>query len=109
MADMIELLQKELNQLEETKTSKARCPSRSNGWNGPGSWEESHHARLQQLSRVVNHPTVQAAIRGLKEYGYGVASVRFSAVRRIFTLIWREITAFLGTEDSILFLPAGAQ
>src|SRR5512140_2274345 len=52
-----------------------------------------------------NHPAVKkAAIEGIKEYGYGVASVRFiCGTQDIHYKLEKKISRFLGTEDTILF------
>ena len=47
---------------------------------------------------------VDAAIHGIREYGYGVSSVRFiCGTLTIHRQLEEAIAAFLGTEDSILF------
>lgn len=47
---------------------------------------------------------VDAAIRGVRDYGYGVSSVRFiCGTLTIHRQLEEAIAAFLGTEDSILF------
>ena len=52
-----------------------------------------------------NHKKIRkAAIRGIKEYGYGVASVRFiCGTQDIHLKLEKKISKFLGTEDTILF------
>jgi glycine C-acetyltransferase len=54
---------------------------------------------------LANHPAVRAAaIRGIREYGYGVASVRFiCGTQDIHLALEKKISKFLGTEDTILF------
>lgn len=52
-----------------------------------------------------DHPAVKrAAISGIRTYGYGVASVRFiCGTQDIHLKLERQISAFVGCEDTILF------
>lgn len=52
-----------------------------------------------------NHPAVnRAAIRGIRKYGYGVASVRFlCGTQEIHLKLEKKISRFVGCEDTILF------
>jgi glycine C-acetyltransferase len=52
-----------------------------------------------------NHPVVRkAAIEGIRNYGYGVASVRFiCGTQTIHLELEKKISKFVGTEDTILF------
>ena len=52
-----------------------------------------------------NHPIVRkAAIEGIKNYGYGVASVRFiCGTQTIHLDLEKKISKFVGAEDTILF------
>ncbi|WP_447984860.1 glycine C-acetyltransferase [Nitrospira sp. Nam74] len=54
---------------------------------------------------LANHPdVVQAATDGLREHGYGMASVRFiCGTQNIHKDLEQEISTFLGTEDTILY------
>ncbi|MCH9693906.1 MAG: glycine C-acetyltransferase [Gammaproteobacteria bacterium] len=54
---------------------------------------------------LANHPTViEAAHKALDEYGYGMASVRFiCGTQTIHKELEQRISAFLGTEDTILY------
>lgn len=54
---------------------------------------------------LANHPRiVEAATRGLRELGYGMASVRFiCGTHRIHKDLEHAISAFLQTEDTILY------
>jgi glycine C-acetyltransferase len=51
-----------------------------------------------------NHPKVkQAAAKGLQEYGYGLASVRFlCGTQKIHFELEQKIAAFVGCEDAVL-------
>lgn len=57
-----------------------------------------------------NHPAVKkAAIDAIKEYGYGMASVRFlCGTQTIHLELEKRISKFVGTEDTILFSSAFA-
>jgi glycine C-acetyltransferase len=54
---------------------------------------------------LANHPAVvQAAQQALKDWGYGLASVRFiCGTQSIHKQLEQRLSAFLGTEDSILY------
>ena len=54
---------------------------------------------------LANHPDViRAAEEGLKEYGYGMASVRFiCGTQDQHRQLERELSQFLGTEETILY------
>ncbi|MBM4169294.1 MAG: glycine C-acetyltransferase [Ignavibacteria bacterium] len=54
---------------------------------------------------MANHPLVKkAAIDGIKQYGYGVASVRFiCGTQTIHLELEKRISKFVGAEDTILF------
>lgn len=57
-----------------------------------------------------NHPMIKkAAIDAIKEYGYGMASVRFlCGTQTIHLELEKKISKFIGTEDTILFSSAFA-
>ena len=106
MADMQELLTRELNSLEETKTFKYEVPLESSQ-DGVVRVKGKNVVMLASNNYLglSNHPRVnKAAIRGIREYGYGVASVRFiCGTQDIHFALERKISKFLGTEDTILF------
>ena len=54
---------------------------------------------------LANHPAiVQAAEKGLKTHGYGMASVRFiCGTQDLHKQLEQAVSAFLGTEDTILY------
>ena len=54
---------------------------------------------------LAQHPEVNAAAKqGLEDYGYGMASVRFiCGTQDIHKQLEDQLTAFLGTEDTILY------
>ncbi len=106
MADYLELVTKELKQLEETKTYKYEVPLQ-----GP----QDGVVRVNGKKVVMlasnnylglsNHPVIRkAAIQGIRKHGYGVASVRFiCGTQDIHLELEKKISKFLGTEDTILF------
>lgn len=106
MANYLELIRNELRQLEESKTYKYEVPLQ-----GP----QDGVVRVKGKKVVMlasnnylglsNHPVVRkAAIKGIQQYGYGVASVRFiCGTQDIHLDLEKKISKFLGTEDTILF------
>ncbi len=106
MADLLELVRNELQQLESANTFKYEVALQ-----GP----QDGVVRVAGKDVVMlasnnylgfsNHPAVRnAAIRGIREYGYGVASVRFiCGTQDIHLGLEKKISRFLGTEDTILF------
>lgn len=54
---------------------------------------------------LANHPEiVQAAVDGLKTYGYGMASVRFiCGTQDLHKRLEQAVSGFLGTDDTILY------
>ncbi|MCZ6776518.1 MAG: glycine C-acetyltransferase [Ignavibacteria bacterium] len=106
MANVLELVSKELQQLEETKTFKYEVPleSAQDGVVRVNGKKVIMLASNNYLG-LSNDPVVRkAAIRGIKEYGYGVASVRFiCGTQDIHFDLEKKISNFLRTEDTILF------
>ena len=54
---------------------------------------------------LANHPAVlEAAHQGLRQYGYGTASVRFiCGTQRVHRDLEERLSAYLGTDDAILY------
>jgi glycine C-acetyltransferase len=106
MANVIELVTRELQQLEESKTYKHEVPLQS-AQDGIVKVNGKNVVMLASNNYLglSNHPAVKkAAIEGIKEYGYGVASVRFiCGTQDIHYKLEKKISKFLGTEDTILF------
>jgi glycine C-acetyltransferase len=106
MANIIELVTRELQQLEDSKTFKHEVPLQS-AQDGMVKVQGRNVVMLASNNYLglSNHPTVKkAAIEGIKEYGYGVASVRFiCGTQDIHYKLEKKISRFLGTEDTILF------
>ncbi len=106
MASVMELVRKELEALEAANTYKHEVPLQSaqDGTVRVGGRSAVMLASNNYLG-LSNHPAVRAAaIRGIREYGYGVASVRFiCGTQDIHLGLEKKISKFLGTEDTILF------
>jgi glycine C-acetyltransferase len=106
MLSISEIITRELNQLQQLKTYKYET-----------AFETPQAGRVKIKGKDVimlasnnylglsNHPKVkQAAIEGIKKYGYGVASVRFiCGTQDIHYELEKTIAKFVGTEDAILF------
>src|ERR1700757_616938 len=54
---------------------------------------------------LASHPRIkEAAIRGVRDYGFGVSSVRFlCGTLTVHRQLEEKIAQFLGTEDAVLF------
>ena len=102
----IELVTSELSRIREANTFKHETPleSAQAGVVKVGGKKVVMMASNNYLG-MSNHPAVRkAAIKGIKEYGYGVASVRFiCGTQTIHLDLEKRISKFLGAEDTILF------
>jgi glycine C-acetyltransferase len=106
MSNFLEVLDGELKRLEEAKTYKYEVPLE-------GPMDATVRVKGKKVVMLAsnnylgfsNHPAVRkAALKGIKEYGYGVASVRFiCGTQDIHLELEKKISKFLGTEDTILF------
>ncbi len=106
MNDMISIIKEELERIHETNTFKYETEIESaqsavvkvNG-------KEMVMLASNNYLGLSNHPKIkEAAIRGINEYGHGVASVRFlCGTQTIHRDLERRISKFLGKDDSILF------
>jgi len=103
---LLERVGNELRMLEESKTYKYEVPLQS-AQDGVVKVRGRKVVMLasNNYAGLSNHPKVKAAaIKGVKEYGYGVASVRFlCGTQDIHLKLEKKISRFLGTEDTILF------
>jgi glycine C-acetyltransferase len=101
-----EVLVSEIKRLQETKTYKKEIPllSEQGGIVRVDGREVIMLASNNYLG-LASHPRIkEAAIRGIKEYGYGVASVRFiCGTQSIHKELEEKISEFVGAEDTILF------
>src|SRR5262250_1601678 len=101
-----EAIRSELERLEQTKTFKKETAIES---------EQGALVRVAGKDVVMlasnnylglaSHPRIkEAAVRGIREYGFGVSSVRFlCGTLTVHRQLEEKIAAFLGTEDAILF------
>src|SRR5258708_3337117 len=101
-----EAVRAELERLEQTKTFKKETVIES---------EQGAVVRVAGKNVVMlasnnylglaSDPRIkEAAIRGVREYGYGVSSVRFlCGTLTVHRQLEEKIASFLGTEDAILF------
>jgi glycine C-acetyltransferase len=106
MSTLLDLINAELKNLEDSQTFKYEVPLQS-AQDGVVRVNGKKAVMLASNNYVgmSNHPTVRkAAINGIKKYGYGVASVRFiCGTQDIHLKLEKKISRFLGTEDTILF------
>ncbi|MGA9119648.1 MAG: glycine C-acetyltransferase [Bacteroidota bacterium] len=106
MATLVDLVKRELADLEATQTYKYEVPLQT-AQDGTVKVDGKQAVMLASNNYLglSNHPVVRkAAIRGIKDYGYGVASVRFiCGTQDIHLKLEKKIAKFLGVEDSILF------
>ena len=102
----IELVTSELSRIREANTFKHETPLESAQ---AGIVKVKGKAVVMMASNnylgMSNHPAVRkAAIEGIKNYGYGMASVRFiCGTQTIHLELEKKISKFVGTEDTILF------
>ncbi len=106
MATVLDFVSAELRQLDASNTYKHEVPLQS-AQDGVVRVDGKKVVMLASNNYVglSNHPVVRkAAIAGIREYGYGVASVRFiCGTQDIHLALEKKISKFLGTEDTILF------
>jgi glycine C-acetyltransferase len=102
----IELVQREVERIREANTFKFETPLQSAQ---AGIVKVKGKDVVMMASNnylgMANHPVVRkAAIEGIREFGYGAASVRFiCGTQEIHLQLEKKISAFVGTEDTILF------
>jgi glycine C-acetyltransferase len=108
MADLIQALREELAELERTKTLKREVPL--SGPQGPVVEIDGHPGPVVMLTSnnylgLANDPRiVQAAADGLREFGHGMASVRFiCGTQTLHRVLERTIADFFETDDAILY------
>ena len=101
-----ELLAAELKRLDDTKTFKYETALQSaQGGIVMVNGKEVVMLASNNYLGMSNHPVVvKAAINGMKNYGYGLASVRFlTGTQTIHLELEKKISKFLKSEDTILF------
>src|SRR5437773_8026509 len=96
----------ELGRLEQTKTFKKETIIESE--QGPVvrvAGKDVVMLASNNYLGMASHPRVkEAAIRGIREYGFGVSSVRFlCGTLTVHRQLEEKISEFLNTEDTILF------
>lgn len=106
MSQVLDLVRAELKSLEDSNTYKHEVALQS-AQDGVVTVKGKKVVMLASNNYLglSNHPSVRnAAIKGIREYGYGVASVRFiCGTQDIHLALEKKISRFLGTEDTILF------
>ena len=101
-----ELLKNQLNEIREAGLYKSERVIESPQ---DARINVSHHTVLNMCANnylgLSDHPAiVEAARKGLEDWGYGLSSVRFiCGTQAIHKELERKISEFLGTEDTILY------
>jgi glycine C-acetyltransferase len=103
---ILDPLRKELERLQQTKTFKTETVIESE--QGPVVRVAGKNVVMLASNNylgLASHPRIkEAAIRGVREFGYGVSSVRFlCGTLTVHRQLEEKISAFLGMEDTILF------
>src|SRR5437867_5592615 len=96
----------ELGRLEQTKTFKQETVIESEqGAVVRAAGKDVVMLASNNYLGLASHPRIkEAAIRGVRVYGFGVSSVRFlCGTLTVHRQLEEKIAAFLGTEDTILF------
>ena len=104
--DTVQLINDELDRLRKTKTYKYETPLESpQGGEVKVSGKKVVMLASNNYLGLSNHPAIKrAAAKGIKEYGYGVASVRFlCGTQTIHRALEQKIARFLHCEDAILY------
>jgi glycine C-acetyltransferase len=101
-----ESIRTELERLEQTKTFKIETVIESEqGAIVRVSGKEVIMLASNNYLGLASHPRIkEAAIRGVRDFGYGVSSVRFlCGTLTVHRQLEEKISEFLGMEDAILF------
>lgn len=103
--DLYQAITQEIDKIKESKTFKYEVPIE--GEQGGVVKVDGRDVIMLASNNYLglsNHPKIkEAAARGLKEYGYGLASVRFiCGTQKIHFELEQKIAAFVGCEDAIL-------
>jgi glycine C-acetyltransferase len=106
MASLDESIRTELERLTQTKTFKSETVIQSE--QGPTvrvAGKDVIMLASNNYLGLASHPRIkEAAIRGVREYGFGVSSVRFlCGTLTVHRELEETISDFLGMEDTILF------
>ena len=103
---LYESVRAELERLEATKTFKQETVIESEqGAVVRAAGKDVVMLASNNYLGLASHPRIkEAAIRGVREYGFGVSSVRFlCGTLTVHRELEEKIATFLGTEDTILF------
>src|SRR5215475_5615124 len=101
-----EAIRAELERLEQTKTFKKETIIESEqGAVVRVAGKEVVMLASNNYLGLASHPRIkEAAIRGIRDFGFGVSSVRFlCGTLTVHRQLEEKISAFLGMEDAILF------
>jgi glycine C-acetyltransferase len=101
-----ETIRAELERLEQTKTFKKETIIESEqGAVVRVAGKEVVMLASNNYLGLASHPRIkEAAVRGIREFGFGVSSVRFlCGTLTVHRQLEEKISAFLGMEDTILF------
>ncbi len=104
--NLIQAMRAELERLEQTKTFKKETviESEQGAVVRVGGRDVIMLASNNYLGLASDPRIKEAAIRGVREYGYGVSSVRFlCGTLTVHRQLEEKIASFLGTDDTILF------
>src|SRR5437764_4936517 len=104
--NLSEAVRSELERLEQTKTFKKETiiESEQAAVVRVAGKDEIMLASNNYLGLASDPRIKQAAIRGVRVYGYGVSSVRFlCGTLTVHRQLEEKIAGFLGTEDAVLF------
>src|SRR5437763_8538188 len=101
-----ESIRQELNRLQETKTFKRETEIESEqGAVVRVAGKDVIMLASNNYLGLASHPRIKdASIRGIREFGFGVSSVRFlCGTLTVHRQLEEKIAEFLGMEDTILF------
>src|SRR5947199_3818956 len=101
-----EAVRREIGRLERTKTFKKETVIESEqGAVVRVAGKDAVMLASNNYLGLASDPRIkQAAIRGVRDYGYGVSSVRFlCGTLTVHRQLEEKIAGFLGTEDAVLF------
>src|SRR5690349_14698175 len=104
--NLSEAIRAELNRLEQTKTFKKETIIESEqGAVVRVAGKDAVMLASNNYLGLASDPRIkEAAIRGVRDYGYGVSSVRFlCGTLTVHRQLEEKIASFLGTEAAILF------
>jgi len=107
MKEMKALVSEELQRLQETKTFKKETPLSSPQRNVVKvNGRDVIMLASNNYLGLSDHPKIkEAAVEGIRKYGYGMSSVRFiCGTQTIHRELEEKVAHFVGAEDSILFL-----